>query len=391
VASRRAAEAAARVAARYAKAPSYTEMLAAEARAAVRAAEAASRAALEAQAAAESLLAGLQQSTAELPWGPVDIQGEIVHGAAEQLWEDSVEPGEITSGRVQEEMQPYMIRWEEDLPSREAELAALRATRGTSRLESTREWQETSGLDQSIGEGFEIVEPAQPLHANLIQFPRELVATRKIRPRLAEGSYRPASEPLQLSIFEVDPGCISIEPEAPAAIAESVSPIGAGADWSGIRLDAQPLEEMEPEIGRIHIAPALDPAPISLRLMAAVVDGLLMTLAFLAAAFVVMENAAELPGVKETELAAVLAMLVIAAVYHLFFFTLGEGTPGMKWARISLCTFSDELPTRAQRQNRLAAMLVSLLPVGLGMAWAIFDEEHLSWHDRLSETYLRQG
>jgi len=48
----RAAEAAARVVARYAKAPSYSEMLAEEARAAVRAAEAASRAALEAQAAA---------------------------------------------------------------------------------------------------------------------------------------------------------------------------------------------------------------------------------------------------------------------------------------------------------------------------------------------------
>jgi len=32
-------------------------------------------------------------------------------------------------------------------------------------------------------EGVEVVEAAQPIHANLIQFPRELVATRKIRPR----------------------------------------------------------------------------------------------------------------------------------------------------------------------------------------------------------------
>ena len=31
------------------------------------------------------------------------------------------------------------------------------------------------------------VEPAQPIYANLIQFPREMVATRKVRPRLAEG------------------------------------------------------------------------------------------------------------------------------------------------------------------------------------------------------------
>jgi hypothetical protein len=25
------------------------------------------------------------------------------------------------------------------------------------------------------------------------------------------------------------------------------------------------------------------------------------------------------------------------------------------------------------------------------VAWAIFDEEHLSWHDRLSGTYLRKS
>jgi hypothetical protein len=29
--------------------------------------------------------------------------------------------------------------------------------------------------------------------------------------------------------------------------------------------------------------------------------------------------------------------------------------------------------------------------VGLGAAWAIFDEGHLSWHDRLSRTYLKKS
>ena len=35
-------------------------------------------------------------------------------------------------------------------------------------------------------------------------------------------------------------------------------------------------------------------------------------------------------------------------------------------------------------------MVLSLLPIGLGVAWSIFDEEHLSWHDRFSQTYLRK-
>ena len=63
----------------------------------------------------------------------------------------------------------------------------------------------------------------------------------------------------------------------------------------------------------------------------------------------------------------------------------------MRYAGIGLCTFDDQRPTRAQRSGRLGALLLSLLPVGLGLAWAIFDEEHLSWHDRLSRTYPRRG
>jgi hypothetical protein len=35
-------------------------------------------------------------------------------------------------------------------------------------------------------------------------------------------------------------------------------------------------------------------------------------------------------------------------------------------------------------------MLLSVLPLGLGVMWSIFDEDHLSWHDRLSGTYLRK-
>jgi hypothetical protein len=63
----------------------------------------------------------------------------------------------------------------------------------------------------------------------------------------------------------------------------------------------------------------------------------------------------------------------------------------MRYAGISLCTFDDQMPTREQLRSRIGAMLLSLLPVGLGVLWAIFDEEHLSWHDRISHTYLRRG
>jgi uncharacterized RDD family membrane protein YckC len=120
------------------------------------------------------------------------------------------------------------------------------------------------------------------------------------------------------------------------------------------------------------------------------VDGALITGAFLVAAAMVGGHVKAVPSIKELELVAVLALAAIAMLYQALFFTLAEATPGMRYARISLCTFDDEIPSRAQLRSRLVALLLSLLPLGLGIVWAIFDEEHLSWHDRLSRTYQRR-
>jgi uncharacterized RDD family membrane protein YckC len=85
----------------------------------------------------------------------------------------------------------------------------------------------------------------------------------------------------------------------------------------------------------------------------------------------------------------VAALLVLGGLYQVLFFALGKATPGMHYAHLSLCTFEDQKPTQEQLRGRLWALLLSVLPLGLGVAWAIFDEEHLSWHDRLSGTYQR--
>ena len=383
-ASARAAQAAARVAARYAKAPSYSELLAADARAAVRAAEAASWAALQAKDAAESVLAGLEAASG-------------VETAVEP-----VEPSASDSRRTFEK-QSFAIRWQADMPARATESAATRATHGLDVFKIPVEaWREPAaawdGQDALGGaEGIEMVEPARPIHANLIEFPREIVATRKVRPRLAKGPDAAAGKPQgQLSIFEVEPGTISTQPAAADAVAEAAA-AWPGPEWLGIELDEEPRQETAYQAGRAAAAAATTPAaaalqlaPMNLRLMAVVVDGALITGAFLAAAMVAAANAKDLPNLHEIELGAAGALAVIGALYQALFFTLADATPGMKYARIFLCAFDGQRPTRAQRRGRLGALLLSLLPVGLGVAWAIFDEEHLSWHDRLSRTYLRK-
>ena len=122
--------------------------------------------------------------------------------------------------------------------------------------------------------------------------------------------------------------------------------------------------------------------------MAAVVDAALIAGAFLAAATVATSNARDLPAMREATIGAALAIIVVGFLYHALFFTLAQATPGMKYARIRLRTLDGQTPTRAQRTRRLGAMLLSVAPVGLGVAWMLFDEESLSWHDRLSGTRL---
>ena len=414
--SHRAAEAAARVAARFAKAPSYSEMLATEARVAGCAAELASPcAALEIQASAESVLSGHQRAAVaeplwELPMAAVEPALEVEPSlepvsSASTFAEPLASPPVAAAPPVVEaaELPSFSVRWERELPARISEPAS---THGIDNRETrTASWSAMTAIkdpfldleDPATFEG--IVEPAQPIHANLIEFPRELVATRKVRPRIAEGPYAGTPEPgVQLSIFEVEPGTVSTE-HLPAAAPQAAPSIWVAPEWSGMELEAQPAEEIEvarepqpqtePQIAPVATAPALQLAAMHRRLLAAVMDTALIVAAFLSAAVTAAVNAKVLPGVRTIEIAASAGLLLIGAFYQAFFLTLTRATPGMKYARVRLSTFDGQIPALEQRWNRLGALFLSLLPMGLGSIWALFDENHLSWHDRISQTYLR--
>jgi len=383
---RRASDAAARVAARFASAPSYSEVLADEARAAVRAAEAASQAALESQAAAEMVLASLEAA-------------HIIEPVRETLCEPVREPQRETDlfavPPSAAGVHACAAQWEADLPARPAEPPPAQPGAETERLAvyeiPVEPWRGEAQAESS--DAGVVAEHDLQMHANLIEFPREVVAPHKLRPRLAEGPLA-ADEPAGLlSIYEVDPATISTMPAVTERVAAQMDaeaePVVAGAEWSGIKLDAQPVEEfLEDAVPAVGAPPALQLAPLSLRLMAVVVDGALITGAFLAASMVAASNAQELPALREIEVGSALALAGIALLYQAIFFTLARATPGMKYAHLSLRTFEDRIPTLEQRCTRLGSLVLSVLPVGLGVMWAVFDEEHLSWHDRLSRTYV---
>ncbi len=394
----RAAQAAARVAARYANAPSYSEVLAGEARAAMLAAEAASRAALAAQAAAQSVLNSLQAAAStESTAGNAnrrtgDGSGtELTAYAGGPAAEPAAYEASALSDSEQDGEHAYAIHWEPELPVRHPAPVPLRAIQLPGLFDSgVQDWPEPGSPEGDL----ELIEPTQPIYGNLIEFPRQLVATRKVRPRRVEGPLAADASEAQLSIFEVDPGAIAIEPETPQPVHETSLPEWTGPEWSGMQLGSHPEVEEEahehepsPECAA---APALHLASASRRLLAVVVDGSLVAGAFLLLALLVAGRMTAVPGPRAIEIGSAFCLLIAGALYEMLFFMLAQPTPGMYYARLRLCTFEGDAPTRTQRNARLVALLLSALPLGLGLVWAIFDEEHLAWHDRLSHTYLRR-
>ncbi len=349
-ASRIGAEAAARVAERFAHAPSYSQMLSEETRYTPLAT------APDPPAADNPLAAYGQPSWQAQP------ETTLAHAA---------EP------RVSEEPIPVAHRGE---PRAEAQLFAGSA--GELLRPAAEPWRGCESADEMQ------TEEVEPIHGNLIEFPREVVAARRIRPRLAEGPYAAARD-AQLSIFEVDPEMVSAEAEPVEA---SVTQEWSGPEWSGIKLDAQP-EESVAEIAdpTAEVLAEIELAPLARRLLAHFVDATLISAAVLVAGAVFAANATALPEPRTMGMAAIAAFVVAAVLYELLFSTLAQATPGMKYAHIVLRTFSNANPTREQRWRRLRGLGVSLLPVGLGLLWALFDEQNLCWHDRFSQTYLKNS
>jgi uncharacterized RDD family membrane protein YckC len=123
--------------------------------------------------------------------------------------------------------------------------------------------------------------------------------------------------------------------------------------------------------------------------MAGIVDLALVLIAFLLFVLVFVACTAHPPTGKPAMAFAAVALVSFFALYQWIFFTYANGTPGMRYAKIALCTFEDENPTRRTMQWRIAALFLSATPVGLGFLWALFDDDGLGWHDRITRTYQR--
>ncbi len=435
---------AAAVAERYAKSKSYRTFLAEEAERAIHQAEVAAEVArLNAQAVAAAqydLLERLDEYAAE-PSTPMLLPPvqEAAAPADTVSTRASFQPEEFFEPQLdlKPAAQPFnpallTVRMPEDLRRPDAELLE-QARRSYARevvdaVTQSADPEEAFSLDEEIAfrqaPVFEVIEPPVDIPANLIEFPRQLVAPRRARPRLAEGPLREEGDEQQshqLRIFEVETDQISPEPAAETAAPE----------WSSILLGAQPRSEAATLDGAVHASYAsyeysahlpveyatagdrpaqhlqrnsdtshlysvpFQVAPMEFRLMSAVVDTVAIVASFLIfMAMAVLTISHFTPGglqmtIKELAIASAVTLFCLGLGYQFLFFTLSDATPGMRYARIGLCTFADDNPKRDAMRRRILATLLATAPLGLGLLWAFFDEDRLGWHDRISRMYQR--
>jgi uncharacterized RDD family membrane protein YckC len=396
------------VRARYQQSPSYQEFLAAEAERALQKAraeaEVAARNAIAVAEAQRLLLEEIEQ------WNQPPAPLFVVEPAASQNTSESEPPAatpRVRRPRAADSV-PHDPVTPADLKIQPFAALAPAPTVAAPALPRAAhfDYEELAELDQEIAfrlapEFEDHIVETQPIQANIIEFPRQLVASRKARPRLAEGPLREDGTPEpQLRIFEVEPEQVSIEPTFVAEAAPA---------WQSMLLAPEPVLDAHTaayaaaynasaehfDAARniaVQTAQQLYAAPIGRRVMAMAVDAVCVAaglVAFVTLSAKLCGPSLRLLPLPQLAAVAAIALAIFVVLYHGLFFTLNEATPGMVYARLGLCTFADANPSRRAIRRRLLATAVAVCPLGLGMLWIALDPDKLGWHDRISRMYPR--
>ena len=393
------------VAARYRESVSYREFLATEAQRALEQAQAeaevatrTARAVVEAQRQLLSELNELEEL--EQRHQPNQIRALETLPAPSHVEPPSSRPGSWTheeSAFASAAPAKLQVRLHEEFelpraPAASANSSALREFAGPEELE---------GLDEEIAfrlapEFGAMVLETQSIPGNIIEFPRELVATRKARPRLAEGPLREDGQPEpQLRIFEVGLEQISVEPELLVAT--------GAPEWQGLFLGSNEVAGVRPALSpqleaQLQLGHELYPPRLSRRVASGVVDGICLLSALAGFGWVALEVAGQPLSLSPQTwvplpvlgVSAAGTLFTLFVLYKMLFFTLNEATPGMRAARLAFCTFGQESPSRRAIRQRLIATALAASPLGLGLLWMALDSDRLGWHDRISRMYPRK-
>jgi uncharacterized RDD family membrane protein YckC len=209
--------------------------------------------------------------------------------------------------------------------------------------------------------------PAAATKTNIIEFPQTVEPVQEESHQL---------EMLAEPVVEAPPRIFEAE-----EIPEPVVAVSAPAVPSVVLdepLDSEPGAEPQPQMVT---------APIALRAYAAALDMLFVGAGVMLFMLVSQLAGAALAG-PSFFAATTAAQFLLMGFYQYLFLTRAGATPGMRQFGLELASFDGIPVSRARRQARAFAVMLSSAALGLGFLWSLLDEEKLGWHDRITHTYL---
>ena len=83
-----------------------------------------------------------------------------------------------------------------------------------------------------------------------------------------------------------------------------------------------------------------------------------------------------------------LVLVGVVLAFFVGFWSRSGRTLGMQSWGLQLETQDGQIPSLGTACLRFFAAMLSLIPLGLGFFWQLWDRESLTWHDRISKTRL---
>ena len=82
------------------------------------------------------------------------------------------------------------------------------------------------------------------------------------------------------------------------------------------------------------------------------------------------------------------SFVTLLVIYWIVYLRLMGSTAGMRWTGLRVMNLDAEPPDAQQRWMRALGTVLSGAALGMGFLWSLFDEQHFTWHDRVSKTFV---
>jgi uncharacterized RDD family membrane protein YckC len=151
----------------------------------------------------------------------------------------------------------------------------------------------------------------------------------------------------------------------------------------GLPEEAMPAKEEEPQ--RMY------PAPVGRRFLAGLTDALVLVAGVGLFGVIFWRSGGHLSRNPVSFAVMGLVAIIFIFAYFALFTALTSTTPGLLWMGCDIRNLQGVCPTPRESLWRAFGVLVSLSAFMLGFVWSWVDSDSLTWHDRMSGTFIAEA